>query len=109
MPGGVGLRETVMIKRFTKLMNNSDGATAIEYGLIAALTRVANEARDFPTRGVARFRPTHIHRYMAAAPATTVPGERRKAEAGDAHHEKALKLLIGRINCANALAHRCSR
>ncbi len=41
MPGGVGLRETVMIKRFTKLMNNSDGATAIEYGLIAALIAVA--------------------------------------------------------------------
>ena len=30
-----------MIKRFAKLMNNSKGATAIEYGLIAALIAVA--------------------------------------------------------------------
>ncbi len=30
-----------MFKRFTKLMNNSEGATAIEYGLIAALIAVA--------------------------------------------------------------------
>ncbi len=30
-----------MIKRFTKLMNNAEGATAIEYGLIAALIAVA--------------------------------------------------------------------
>ena len=30
-----------MIKRITKLMNDSDGATAIEYGLIAALIAVA--------------------------------------------------------------------
>ena len=30
-----------MIKRFTKLMNDSRGATAIEYGLIAALIAVA--------------------------------------------------------------------
>ena len=30
-----------MIKRFSKLMNNSEGATAIEYGLIAALIAVA--------------------------------------------------------------------
>ena len=30
-----------MIKRFAKLMNNSEGATAIEYGLIAALIAVA--------------------------------------------------------------------
>ncbi len=37
----MGLSETVIIKRFTKLINNSDGATAIEYGLIAALIAVA--------------------------------------------------------------------
>ena len=30
-----------MFKRFTKLMNDSKGATAIEYGLIAALIAVA--------------------------------------------------------------------
>ena len=30
-----------MFKRFTKLMNDSTGATAIEYGLIAALISVA--------------------------------------------------------------------
>ena len=30
-----------MIKRFVKLMNDSEGATAIEYGLIAALIAVA--------------------------------------------------------------------
>ena len=30
-----------MIKRFVKLMNDSKGATAIEYGLIAALIAVA--------------------------------------------------------------------
>jgi pilus assembly protein Flp/PilA len=30
-----------MIKRFAKLMNNAEGATAIEYGLIAALIAVA--------------------------------------------------------------------
>jgi pilus assembly protein Flp/PilA len=30
-----------MIKRFAKLMNDSTGATAIEYGLIAALIAVA--------------------------------------------------------------------
>lgn len=30
-----------MIKRFAKLMNDSRGATAIEYGLIAALIAVA--------------------------------------------------------------------
>ena len=30
-----------MMKRFVKLMNNSKGATAIEYGLIAALIAVA--------------------------------------------------------------------
>jgi pilus assembly protein Flp/PilA len=30
-----------MIKRFAKLMNDSKGATAIEYGLIAALIAVA--------------------------------------------------------------------
>ncbi len=30
-----------MIKRFAKLMNDSEGATAIEYGLIAALIAVA--------------------------------------------------------------------
>ena len=30
-----------MLKRFTKLMSNSEGATAIEYGLIAALISVA--------------------------------------------------------------------
>ncbi len=30
-----------MFKRFVKLMNNSEGATAIEYGLIAALIAVA--------------------------------------------------------------------
>ena len=30
-----------MIKRFIKLMNDSRGATAIEYGLIAALIAVA--------------------------------------------------------------------
>lgn len=30
-----------MIKRFVKLMNDSRGATAIEYGLIAALIAVA--------------------------------------------------------------------
>ncbi len=30
-----------MFKRFTKLMNDSKGATAIEYGLIAALISVA--------------------------------------------------------------------
>ena len=30
-----------MIKRFSKLMNDADGATAIEYGLIAALIAVA--------------------------------------------------------------------
>ena len=30
-----------MFKRFTKLMSDSKGATAIEYGLIAALIAVA--------------------------------------------------------------------
>jgi pilus assembly protein Flp/PilA len=30
-----------MFKRFVKLMNDSNGATAIEYGLIAALIAVA--------------------------------------------------------------------
>ena len=30
-----------MFKRFVKLMNDSEGATAIEYGLIAALIAVA--------------------------------------------------------------------
>ena len=30
-----------MFKRFAKLMNDSKGATAIEYGLIAALIAVA--------------------------------------------------------------------
>ncbi len=30
-----------MFKRFVKLMKNSEGATAIEYGLIAALIAVA--------------------------------------------------------------------
>lgn len=30
-----------MIKRFAKLINNNEGATAIEYGLIAALIAVA--------------------------------------------------------------------
>ena len=30
-----------MFKRFTKLMQDSSGATAIEYGLIAALISVA--------------------------------------------------------------------
>ncbi len=30
-----------MFKRFVKLMNDSKGATAIEYGLIAALIAVA--------------------------------------------------------------------
>ena len=30
-----------MMKRFVKLMNDSRGATAIEYGLIAALIAVA--------------------------------------------------------------------
>lgn len=30
-----------MFKRFTKLINDSRGATAIEYGLIAALIAVA--------------------------------------------------------------------
>ena len=30
-----------MFKRFVKLMNDSQGATAIEYGLIAALIAVA--------------------------------------------------------------------
>jgi len=30
-----------MFKRFAKLMNDSTGATAIEYGLIAALIAVA--------------------------------------------------------------------
>jgi pilus assembly protein Flp/PilA len=30
-----------MIKRFVKLMNDNRGATAIEYGLIAALIAVA--------------------------------------------------------------------
>ena len=30
-----------MFKRFVKLMNDSKGATAIEYGLIAALISVA--------------------------------------------------------------------
>ena len=30
-----------MFKRFTKLMNDATGATAIEYGLIAALIAVA--------------------------------------------------------------------
>ena len=30
-----------MLKRFVKLMNDSEGATAIEYGLIAALIAVA--------------------------------------------------------------------
>ncbi|MEO5972557.1 MAG: Flp family type IVb pilin [Sphingomicrobium sp.] len=29
------------MKRFKKLMNNAEGATAIEYGLIAALIAVA--------------------------------------------------------------------
>ena len=29
------------MKRFAKLMNNAEGATAIEYGLIAALIAVA--------------------------------------------------------------------
>jgi pilus assembly protein Flp/PilA len=33
--------EESMIKRLTKLMNDSRGATAIEYGLIAALIAVA--------------------------------------------------------------------
>ncbi len=30
-----------MFKRFVKLMNDSNGATAIEYGLLAALIAVA--------------------------------------------------------------------
>ena len=30
-----------MLKRFVKLMNDSKGATAIEYGLLAALIAVA--------------------------------------------------------------------
>jgi pilus assembly protein Flp/PilA len=30
-----------MLKRFVKLMNDSKGATAIEYGLIASLIAVA--------------------------------------------------------------------
>ena len=30
-----------MIKRFVKLMNDNEGATAIEYGLIAALIAIA--------------------------------------------------------------------
>jgi pilus assembly protein Flp/PilA len=34
-------RRPEMIKRFVKLMNDSKGATAIEYGLIAALIAVA--------------------------------------------------------------------
>jgi pilus assembly protein Flp/PilA len=33
--------EAVMFKRFVKLLNDSKGATAIEYGLIAALIAVA--------------------------------------------------------------------
>jgi pilus assembly protein Flp/PilA len=33
--------EAQMISTFTKLMKNEDGATAIEYGLIAALIAVA--------------------------------------------------------------------
>jgi pilus assembly protein Flp/PilA len=33
--------EADMFKRFVKLMNDSTGATAIEYGLIAALIAVA--------------------------------------------------------------------
>jgi pilus assembly protein Flp/PilA len=33
--------ETEMISTFSKLMKNEDGATAIEYGLIAALIAVA--------------------------------------------------------------------
>jgi pilus assembly protein Flp/PilA len=33
--------EDKMIKRFAKLMNDCKGATAIEYGLIAALIAVA--------------------------------------------------------------------
>jgi pilus assembly protein Flp/PilA len=35
------LEESEMFKRFVKLMNDSKGATAIEYGLIAALIAVA--------------------------------------------------------------------
>jgi pilus assembly protein Flp/PilA len=35
------VEESEMIKRFVKLMNDSQGATAIEYGLIAALIAVA--------------------------------------------------------------------
>ena len=34
-------RRPEMFKRFVKLMNDSKGATAIEYGLIAALIAVA--------------------------------------------------------------------
>ena len=34
-------RRSEMFKRFVKLMNDSKGATAIEYGLIAALIAVA--------------------------------------------------------------------
>jgi len=37
---GVGLKEWTMSK-FLKLIKNSEGATAIEYGLIAALIAVA--------------------------------------------------------------------
>jgi pilus assembly protein Flp/PilA len=33
--------EADMVKRFVKLLNDNDGATAIEYGLIAALIAVA--------------------------------------------------------------------
>ena len=36
-----GLRRTLMFAALTKLLNNEDGATAIEYGLIAALIAVA--------------------------------------------------------------------
>ena len=42
VPGNMWtLRRPEMIKRFVKLMNDSRGATAIEYGLIAALIAVA--------------------------------------------------------------------
>ena len=52
-----------MFKRFVKLMNDSKGATAIEYGLIAALIAVAAIGA---MRGIGTKRGTTFNKVTSA-------------------------------------------
>ena len=52
-----------MFKRFVKLMNDSKGATAIEYGLIAALIAVAASGA---MRGIGPKRGTTFNNVSSA-------------------------------------------